>query len=92
MCRVTLYDGHIRGENDMTIQERNAKFQATFEAGGINVRKVRVLGGYVHVDTFEKYADKLDRVMGPLGFRKFSESNGVHMDGIDGFRLVYKLA
>ena len=75
----------------MTVQERNTKFAETFERGGINVRKVRSLGAFVHIDSFHKYADKIDRVMGGLGFRKHSESDGVHMDGIDGFRLVYVL-
>lgn len=72
-------------------QERNAKFEATFKAGGINTRRIKCLGPFVHIDTFEKYEDKINAVMGALGFKLLSANNGVHMDGIDGFRLVYQI-
>lgn len=73
-----------------TIQERNEKFQSVLKAGGINVRRLKTLGAYVHIDTFEKYEDKINRVMGSLGAKLLMAENGVHMDGVNGFRLVYK--
>ena len=72
-----------------SIQERNAKFEAVFAAGKINARRVKCLGGYVHVDTFEKHQDTLNAVMGGLGFKTIMAESGRHMDGVDGFRMVF---
>lgn len=72
------------------IQERNAKFEAVFSAGGISTRRIKCLGPFVHVDTFEKYAQQIDAVMDGLGFKKIMQENGRHMDGVDGFRIVYR--
>jgi hypothetical protein len=71
-------------------QERNAKFEAVFTAGEINTRRIKCLGSFVHIDTFEKYEDKINQVMGALGAKLLMAENGRHMDGVDGFRLVYK--
>lgn len=71
-------------------QERNQKFEAVFTAGKINTRRVKCLGSFVHIDTFEKYEDKINQVMGALGAKLLMAESGRHMDGVDGFRLVYK--
>jgi hypothetical protein len=73
------------------IQARNAKFEALFAAGKINVRKVRCLGSFVHIDAFNNCADKISEMMGLAGFRLLSASDGVHMDGVDGFRMVFQV-
>lgn len=73
------------------IQERAARFQALFTAGGINTRRVKVLGGFVHIDTFHKYAETIGHVMGGAGFRLLFAEDGRHMDGVDGFRMVFRL-
>lgn len=74
-----------------TVQQRNAKFETIFAAANINTRRVKALGSFVHIDTFEKYADKLSEMMGLAGFSLLMAENGTHMDGVHGFRMVFKV-
>lgn len=65
------------------------KMETILQGVGISTRRVKVLGSYVHVDTFEKYEADLDAFMSEGGFAKLAASNGRHMDSFDGFRVVY---
>lgn len=60
------------------------------KSANINARRVKVLGGYVHIDTFEKYADTLKQLFGNSGAELVMERNGTHMDSFDGYRIVFK--
>lgn len=73
----------------MTSKERAKAIETILGKIGVNVRKVRVLGPYVHIDTFNKYADKVTDAMSMAGMMKHSESDGKHLDGVDGFRMVF---
>jgi hypothetical protein len=60
-------------------------------AAGINVTSVAVLGLWVHVDTFAKYESKLRSTMFAAGFQCVKVSDGIHMYGDSGFRMVFKV-
>jgi hypothetical protein len=68
---------------------KNQQMTALFEKAKINVRTVSVLGAFVHVDTFVKYRVALLDLMTTAGFRLVMERDGAHLDGIDGFRMVF---
>lgn len=68
-----------------------SKFEEIFKKLGINFSRVMVAGSYVHIDTFEKYENKLIHTMGFAGFAYIDKSNGVHLDRYNGFRLVFKM-
>jgi len=70
---------------------RSQQMEKTLNAAGINTRRVSVLGSYIHVDTYEKYEAKLLDLMTRTGYALLSRSNGVHMDSVDGFRMVFKV-
>jgi len=72
----------------MTNSEKLAK---TLKAAKINVSNVKVLGSYVHIDTYKKYEAALLDMMTRAGFRLNSVRDGVHMDDYVGFRMVFKL-
>ena len=56
---------------------------------GVNVRNVNVIGSFVHIDTFEKYEAKLIDLMTTCGFRFRRSSNGIHLSGLEGFRMIF---
>lgn len=68
------------------------KMEAILKTAKINTRRVKVLGSYVHIDTFHKYENAITDMMSLAGFGLLMANDGRHMDGVDGFRLVYKLA
>lgn len=68
------------------------KMETILNAAKINTRRVKVLGSYVHIDTFRKYETAITDLMSLAGFGLLMANDGRHMDGVDGFRLVYKLA
>jgi hypothetical protein len=70
---------------------KNERFTELFKKAGINTRRVQVIGSFVHVDTFEKYENKLTDAMTNAGFRPIMTKNGVHLDGFDGFRMVFQV-
>ncbi|MUV20867.1 hypothetical protein GNZ25_17790 [Burkholderia thailandensis] len=55
---------------------------------GINVRRVSCLGAFVHVDSYEKYDLQLRGIFGRMGATSVRSSEGRHMDGVDGYRIV----
>ncbi|QIG67406.1 hypothetical protein EVB39_077 [Rhizobium phage RHph_TM3_3_9] len=61
-----------------------------FNRAGILTRRVQVIGGYVHVDTYEKYENKLTDAMTTAGFVIVRIMSGRHLDGFDGFRMVFQ--
>ncbi|QIG67881.1 hypothetical protein EVC29_081 [Rhizobium phage RHph_Y52] len=67
------------------------RITALFVRAGINTRRVSVIGSFVHVDTYKKYENKLMDAMTTAGFVIVQKSNGVHLDGVDGFRMVFKV-
>ena len=72
----------------MTKSQRLANI---LQAAKINATKVSVLGAYAHIDTFKKYEGALRDMMGLAGFRLHSIRDGAHMDGSEGFRMVFIL-
>lgn len=71
---------------------KSAQMEALLTKAGINTRRVLAFGSFVHVDTFHKYEAKLTDLMTNAGFAVRSASDGVHMDGVDGFRMVFQLS
>ncbi|KWO62591.1 hypothetical protein WT98_30460 [Burkholderia territorii] len=58
------------------------------ERAGINVRRVTCLGAFVHVDSYKKYDQQLRGIFGRMGAAAVNVSEGRHMDGVDGYRIV----
>lgn len=70
---------------------KSQQMQTIINKSGINTRRVQVLGSLVHVDTFAKYEGRLLDLMSTAGFAIRMVSNGVHLDGVDGFRMVFQV-
>jgi hypothetical protein len=70
---------------------KSQQMEAIINKSGVNTRRVLVLGRFIHVDTFNKYETKLTDLMTLSGFKALSASDGVHMDGVNGFRMVFSL-
>lgn len=73
----------------MTNKQRAEAIANVLKKLGVGVRKVRVLGAYVHIDTYQKYQDKIVDALSMAGLKKHSSSDGRHLDGADGFRMVF---
>lgn len=73
----------------MTNKQKSEAFKAIFAGVKVSVRNVRVLGAYVHIDTFAKHEAQILDAMTKAGMKPVMVSNGRHMDGIDGFRMVF---
>jgi hypothetical protein len=58
---------------------------------GANIRNLVVLGSWVHIDSYAKYESMLMFTMESAGFQCVKVSNGIHMDGTKGFRIVFKV-
>lgn len=71
---------------------KSQKFSAIFKAGKINVIKVVALGSYVHIDTYHAYEARIIDCMTMAGFRLLKASDCHHLDGFNGFRMVFVLA
>lgn len=67
------------------------KLAALIAKAGINAKSVKVLGVYVHIDSFSKYHDKLVHLMTSAGFKVLVAADGFHMDGTKGYRASFKL-
>lgn len=72
------------------MNKHTEKMKSVLDRLGVNYRRVDVLGTFVHIDTFEKYGDVVKHALTSAGAKLSSEKNGVHMDGLDGYRLVFK--
>ena len=72
------------------MNSKSAQMAQIIAKAGINTRDVTVLGAYVHVDTFAKYRAALLHLMSTAGFGLVMERDGVHLGGLDGFRMVFK--
>lgn len=68
---------------------RSQQFEAVLNKAGINTRRVKALGSYIHIDTFTKYEGALRDMLGNAGFALLSATDGKHMDGVHGFRMVF---
>lgn len=73
----------------MTSKQIAAKIEEILIKLGVNVRKVRVLGAYAHIDSFEKYHAKIVDAMSKAGFKLHMAGGGRHLDGVDGYRMVF---
>lgn len=71
---------------------KSEQLETILNKAGINTRRVKVLGPFAHVDTFEKYEAALTDIMNTAGFVKLWAKNGVHLDKVDGFRVVFRVA
>jgi hypothetical protein len=60
-------------------------------AAGANIRSLSVIGAWVHIDTFAKYENLLRSTMAAAGFQCVKISDGIHMDGTEGYRIVFKV-
>jgi hypothetical protein len=58
---------------------------------GANIRDLVILGVWVHIDTFAKYEAMLRATLAASGFQCVKISDGIHMDGTSGFRMVFKV-
>lgn len=72
----------------MNSQERSARMDDLLKQAGINVRRVTCLGAFVHVDSYKKYDLQLRGIFGRMGAASVHASEGRHMDGVDGYRIV----
>lgn len=71
---------------------KSTDLEAILGNAGISTRRVKVLGSYAHVDTFEKYEESLTEIMGLAGFKKLWAKGGIHLDKFAGYRVVFQLA
>ncbi|VBQ81038.1 hypothetical protein [Burkholderia pseudomallei] len=76
----------------MNSQERSARMGELLKQAGINVRRVTCLGAFVHVDSYKKYDLQLRGIFGRMGAASVHASEGRHMDGVDGYRIVARFA
>lgn len=76
----------------MNSQERSARMGELLKQAGINVRRVTCLGAFVHVDSYKKYDPQLRGIFGRMGAASVQASEGRHMDGVDGYRIVARFA
>jgi hypothetical protein len=86
-CTEAIKPGK-RGDSPMN--SKSDQMAQIIAKAGINTRDVTVLGAYVHVDTFAKYRAALLHLMSTAGFRLVMERDGVHLGGLDGFRMVFR--
>ncbi|VWD60768.1 hypothetical protein BLA18628_07181 [Burkholderia aenigmatica] len=76
----------------MDSKERSARMDELLKQAGINVRRVTCLGSFVHVDSYKKYDLQLRGIFGRMGAASVNVSEGRHMDGVDGYRIVARFA
>lgn len=69
-----------------------ARIEALLKSAGINVKKVLVLGKYVHVDSYSMHCDRLQHIFTAAGFVVIQAKDGMHLDGYNGYRIITKLA
>jgi hypothetical protein len=65
----------------------------TLERAGIATSIIRILGSYVHIDTWAKYDAALRDVLGKMGAQVQhlpGGADGKHLDGSSAYRLVAK--
>lgn len=74
----------------MTNAERSARMTRLLANADINVTSLAVVGSWVYVDTFQKYEGNLRNVMNSAGFKCVKVSDGIHLDGNNWFRMVFK--
>lgn len=58
---------------------------------GVNIRSLVILGAWVHIDTYAKYEQMLRSTMAAAGFQCVKISDGQHMDGTSGYRIIFKV-
>jgi hypothetical protein len=71
---------------------KSEQLQAILNKSGINTRRVKVLGIFAHVDTYKTHERALADIMSTAGFKTSMASDGVHLDGVNGFRMVFQVA
>ena len=70
---------------------KSEQMKTVLTKAGIAIRSLAVLGAWVHIDSFKKYEHPLRDLMAASGFQCVKISDGLHMDGTDGFRIVFKV-
>lgn len=68
------------------------RFRVLLDTAGINHRRVLALGPFVTIDTFAKYEAALIDLFTNAGFKLHTISDGVHLDEINGYRIVFAIA
>lgn len=66
------------------------KIEKLLKSCGVNTTSVLVLGKFVHVDSFEKYDEKLQYIFTSAGFQILKAKNMLHLDGFNGYRISVK--
>ena len=74
------------------MSEKSERLAKVLASANINARCVNVFGSYAHVDTYAKYEGALRDLMGNAGFTLVKISDGIHMDDMPGFRMVFRVA
>ena len=76
-------------------KNHSTQIKSLFESAGINVSNVCVLGRYVHIDTYQKYEQKILQLLTSMGAIETKTltpgKDGAHLDGKKCFRIVCKL-
>jgi hypothetical protein len=70
----------------------NTKSEAltkSLTAAGVNVRGAMVFGSFAHIDSFQKYHDRIVDLMTSAGFKLLRVSDGAHIDGTSGYRASF---
>ncbi len=75
-----------------TTTERSARMAELLKQAGVNVRRVNCLGAFVHVDSYKKYDLQLRGIFCQMGAARLYATEGRHMDGFDGYRIVARFA
>ena len=70
--------------------EKGKKLADLLAKVGINTTSVLVIGQFAHIDSFKKYRDQIVNVMTTSGFVFHMERDEFHMDGSNGYRIVFK--
>jgi hypothetical protein len=70
---------------------KNIRMTEMLTQAGASIRNLVIVGRFVHIDSYAKYESLLRSVMTEGGFRCIKVSDGQHMDGTVGYRIVFKL-
>jgi hypothetical protein len=90
--RVTHIEGIEKPNRSKPMSSKSQALAEIIKKAGINATNVKLLGSIAHIDSFDKYHDKLVDLMTTAGFKVLHVSNGFHMDGSKGYRASFMVA
>jgi len=68
-------------------ESRENHIKALLEGAGITTKAVKVLGRFVHVDSFRVHEIRLQNLLIAAGFEILRSREGIHLCGYNGYRL-----